>query len=182
MKENENNVEELAQVIAAGDAWLRQYGVLSAIHHNAIVANLYVRFPKVRYLEYFLPPHGSSRKVWIRLYVPFWKLLFLRRDRMMDEVIDFLREYLSDYDIQVELKRYKKGVEKSNEVPKIAMEHLAPSSELQPSPVPATPQPAAEASSASGDDPKGSEGPRSEPGAGEPVLPSSEPGEPKSSV
>lgn len=124
--DEKKDVENLAQLFAAGDAWLRKFGLVASVAHNAIVANLYVNFPKVRYLEYFLPEEAGRRKVWVVLYIPFWKLLFTNRDRMIDEVITLLREYLSDYDIRVELKRYRKGVEKSNEIPKDALEHVRP--------------------------------------------------------
>lgn len=128
--DEKKTVDDLDQVLneqtfAAGDAWLRNHGVIASIAHNAIVANLYVNFPKVRYLEYFLPEDSARKRVWVRLYVPFWKLLFLNRDKMMDDVIDFLRSYLANYDVKVELKRYKKGVEKSDEVPETAINHVA---------------------------------------------------------
>lgn len=125
MDDDKKTVESLEQVFAAGDAWLRKYGMVTSIAHNAIVANLYVNFSKVRYLEYFLPEDTTRRKVWVVLYVPFWKMLFTNRDRMIDDVIAFLRDYLNDYDIKVELKRYKKGVEKSDEIPKQAADHVS---------------------------------------------------------
>lgn len=186
--DEKKTVEDLDQALneqtfAAGDAWLRGHGVLSKIAHNAIVANLYVNFPKVRYLEYFLPEDTERKKVWVRLYVPFWKLLFSRRERMIDNVIVFLRDYLKDYDIKVELKRYKKGVEKSNEIPKPAIDHVAPP-ELQPEAGAPTgsPVPAAAPVEARGDDPGSAQAAAS--GAGDvPALPdSADPGDPKPSV
>lgn len=125
--DNQKTVEDLDQLFAAGDAWLRKFGIVSPIAHNAVVLNLYAAFPKVKYLEYFLPEDGSRRKVWVILYVPLLKLLFVNRNKMVDDVIEFLKEYLHDYDIQVELKRYKKGIERSNEVPGKATAHLATS-------------------------------------------------------
>jgi len=189
--DEKKTVDELTSVFseqefAAGDAWLRSHGILASIQHNAIVANLYVNFPKVQYLEYFLPEDTSRRKVWVILYVPFWKLLFANRDRMVDDVIMFLREYLRDFDIKVELKRYKKGVEKSNEIPETAIDHIAAAPNVQPEPksdpAPATPspEPAAEAGSTPADDQNRAEA--ASPGAadGSSVPPSSDPGEPKS--
>ena len=124
MEDDKKVVENLEQVFAAGDAWLRRYGIVSPIAHNSIVLNLYSAFPKARYIDYFLPRDMTQRKVWVRLHVPFWKLLFCNRDRLIDNVIDFLREYLHEYDIQVELKRYKRGVERSDEIPQVVTEHL----------------------------------------------------------
>lgn len=130
--DEKKTVESLDQLFAAGDAWLRKYGMVTSIAHNAIVANLYVNFPKAKYVDYFLPKDSAHRKVWVRLHVPFWKLVFTNKDKMIDQVIDFLREYLTDYDIQVELKRYRKGVEKSDEVPKEAITHVLPEPVVEP--------------------------------------------------
>lgn len=127
--DDHKNIDDLEQVFAAGDSWLRKYGIVTPIAHNSIVLNLYGAFPKVRYLEYFLPEDSSRRKVWVILYVPFWKLLFTNREKMIDSVIDFLREYLFDYEINVELKRYKKGVDKSDEIPSSITDHLNGSDE-----------------------------------------------------
>ena len=124
MTDSKKNVEELNQVISAGMSWLQKYGIISSVSHNNIVLNIYSAFPKVRYLEYFLPEDTSRRKVWIVLYVPLWKLIFINRERMVDDVVDFLREYLDNYDIHVQLRRYKKGVEKVNEVPTDAIAHI----------------------------------------------------------
>lgn len=124
MEDDKKTVEHLDQLFAAGDAWLRKFGLVTAIAHNSIVANLYVNFPKIRYLEYFLPRDSTTRKVWVVLYVPLHRLIFTSRDNLIDEVIQFLREYLDGYDIQVQLKRYKKGIERSNEVPNTAIDHI----------------------------------------------------------
>lgn len=162
MIDEKKDLESLEQLFAAGDAWLRKYGIVSKIAHNSIVTNLYVAFPKVRYLEYFLPEDSSKeRKVWVRLYVPFWKLLLVNREKMVDEVIFFLREYLSDYDIKVELKRYKKGVEKSNEIPKEAHDHVVAPGELQPD---------TEPSRVTTDSPVPTESPRSDDTPSDPVT------------
>lgn len=117
MEDEKKTVDNLEQVFAAGDAWLRRYGMVTGVQHNSVVLNLYMAFPKVRYVEYFLPKDQTKRKVLVQLYFPFWKLVFMNKDKMIDDVIFFLREYLNDYEVRVELKRYKKGVEKSDEVP-----------------------------------------------------------------
>lgn len=181
--DEKKTLESLDQLFAAGEAWLRKYGVVTNIAHNAIVTNLYVNFPKVRYLEYFLPQDVSrNRKVWVILYVPFWKLLLTNRERMIDDVIMFLREYLDGYDIQVELKRYKKGIERSNEIPENAINHVAPSGVQPESENSAEPgaEPAADAGASTSQDPANPGIPESKPGDGEPLPDSSDSGEPKS--
>lgn len=117
---SDDSVSELEQVISAGTAWLTKYGVVGPIMHNNIILNLYVAFPKARYIEYFLSKDTENKKVLVVLHVPMWSLLFTNKSRLIDNVIDFLREYLDNYEITVELKRYRKGVEKSNEIPKSA--------------------------------------------------------------
>lgn len=171
MDDDKKTVESLEQVFAAGDAWLRNHGLVTGIAHNAIVANLYVNFPKVRYLEYFLPEDGSRRKVWVILYVPFWKLVFTNRDAEVDKIIEFLKEYLQGYDIKVELKRYKKGVEKSDAIPTNAVDHVAAPVELHEQPT--VPESPAGTSQDAGNDPERLIPPASEPGDVPPVPDSS---------
>jgi hypothetical protein len=120
-KENKQSPSELEAVFAAGDAWLRKYGMVTSIAHNAIVTNLYVAFSKVRYVEYFLPRNPEVRKVLVVLHFPTLTLLFSSREKLVNRVVDFLKEYLHNYEITVELRRYKKGVEKSNEIPDSAL-------------------------------------------------------------
>ena len=109
--DDKKTLTELEQLFAAGDAWLRKYGIVSPVQHNAIVLNLYMAFPKCRYVEYFMtrPP---ERKIHVILHFPFFRLLFSNRDKIVDDAIGFLKEYLHEYTITVELKRYRKGAEK----------------------------------------------------------------------
>jgi len=172
--DEKKTVQSLDQLFAAGDAWLRKYGMVTGIAHNAIVMNLYVAFPKVKYLEYFLPESTENRKVWVILYVPLWRLLFMNRDKMVEDVIFFLREYLDSYDIRVELKRYKKGVEKHDQIPKNATEHFADinirddsvsvPTEDKPSANPTSTEPAAETIADGGQDSSGTSDSGSKPG------------------
>jgi hypothetical protein len=112
---NDNKLKnELEQLFAAGDAWLRKYGVVSNVAHNNIVVMLYMNFPKVRYVEYFITQNPEDRRIQVILHFGFWNLIFKNKEAVIDSAITLLKEYLHDYDITVELKRYKKGVEKTD--------------------------------------------------------------------
>ena len=102
------DITDLEQIFAAGDAWLTKYGVVSPIMHNNIILNLYMHFPKVKYVEYFLYPN-ATRKIHVVMHYRFIDLLFRNKEKIIDEVIELLKEYLYDYEITVELKRFKGG-------------------------------------------------------------------------
>lgn len=101
-------LDDLTKIFAAGDAWLRKYGMVdNPIVHNNIVLNLYMNFPKVKYVEYFMNP--KERSIEVVMHYGFWYLLFHNKDELIDQVIDLLKEYLHNFDITVKLKRFKKG-------------------------------------------------------------------------
>jgi len=109
---DEKSVQDLEKVFAAGDAWLMKYGIVSKIAHNNIVANIYVNFPKIKYLEYFMPDPNlfpNKREIHVVLYLGFWRGLLTNKEKLIDKVMDLVKEYLHDYKITVEVKRYKKN-------------------------------------------------------------------------
>lgn len=106
---DKKDAEDLAKIITAGDAWLLKYGIVSPVTHNNIVANLYVNFPKVKFVEYFMPQVAEERWIRVVMHFPSWYLVFKNKDKIIDQVVDLLTEYLHEYDVTVELKRYKKA-------------------------------------------------------------------------
>lgn len=114
---DKKNMEELQKLLQEGDAWLRKFGIvdpsMNKVFHNNIVINLYVNFPKVRYVEYFMSDKAEDRWIKIVLYLPTFTLMFTNKDKLIDEVVDLIREYLYDYDVTVELKRFRKETVKS---------------------------------------------------------------------
>jgi len=111
--DDKQDLDELSKIFAAGDSWLRKFGVidpnLNPVAHNNIVANLYV-IPGVEYVEYFMPQDFTKRWIKIKLYLPFWKLLFTNKDKLIERVVQTVKEYLDGYDVTVEVKRYKPSV------------------------------------------------------------------------
>ena len=109
MDSSKKDIENLEQVIAMGDEWLRRFGVVSPFAHNTIILNLRMKFPKIKNLEYLLD--SEERKIELILHVPrgylFWITLFGRSDRFIDEVMMFLGEYLHHYQITIKLTPYK---------------------------------------------------------------------------
>lgn len=112
MNDDKKSAEDLAQAIAAGDAWLLKYGVVSPMSHNNIVLNLYMNFPKVKFVEYFMSQNPEERWIKVVMYYSFWTLLFTNKDTLIDTIVDVLHQYLHEYDVTVELKRHKKGTPK----------------------------------------------------------------------
>lgn len=112
VEDSKKSVEALENLFTAGDAWLRRHGMHdNPIAHNSIVLNLYMNFPKVKYVEYFLGTDPDNKRIRVVMHYSFWNLLFMKKEAVIDDVIELLRDYLQDFDIVVELRRYKKGVE-----------------------------------------------------------------------
>lgn len=100
---------DVEKVIAAGDAWLRRYGVVdpssNPFLHNNIILNLHVAFPKVQHIEYDFD--AIKRTADFTLYVNFWSGVFMNKTKLLDDSLDLLREYLQDFAITVRVARYK---------------------------------------------------------------------------
>lgn len=106
--DHEKAKQQIQEILADGDQWLLKHGVVTPVTHNTILINLYVNFPKVEYIDYYI--HPDNREIEVNLYIPFFKLMFTRRQQMVDKVFELLVEYLKDFTVSVNLKRYKKGM------------------------------------------------------------------------
>lgn len=104
----QKDVDDLTSLFTNGDAWLRKFGVVdNPVAHNNMILNLRMNFPKAMGVEYYLPKNPEDRRIRVVLYFSFWRLLFCKKDQLIDAVIDLVKEYLHDYDVSVELRRWK---------------------------------------------------------------------------
>ena len=137
---------ELEKIIAAGDSWLRELGVLTNMHHNNIIANM-IAIPAVEFAEYFLDKDNKVIAITVYINVetfligtnkfkklkrflpkflvknekidtlldviPYSELPFIegKKEDLLDLIRDMIREYLPNYKANIEIKRYKRGVE-----------------------------------------------------------------------
>lgn len=104
----QKEVEDITNLFTSGDAWLRKYGAVdNPVAHNNMVVNLRMNFPKAKLVEYYMPKNTEDRRIKVVLHFGFWTLLFSKTNRIIDDVIDLVKEYLYDYEVVVELKRWK---------------------------------------------------------------------------
>ena len=96
MKNEKNAIKDLDALLVQGDTWLLRHGIVTPQAHNGITLNIYIQFPKVKYLEYYLDP--EDKKIDLTLYLPFWTLLFTNKERLIDDIFVMLAEYLEDYE------------------------------------------------------------------------------------
>jgi len=106
----EFDVNLFKKAIAEGDEWLLQNGVISDVSKNTIITNIYAQYPRVRLLDFDLDE--DERILDMRLYVPFWTLLFItifrKRQKLLDDVFHNLEEYLrGQFQIRVQIERLK---------------------------------------------------------------------------
>ena len=104
---NDAEIKELHQVISAGEYWLRKHGMVSPLMHNNIVLNLRTKFSKIKQLEYFLPIDPNQRELKLVIYISLWTKIFSNVNKLIADVIATLEDYLSNYEITVEVKRFK---------------------------------------------------------------------------
>jgi hypothetical protein len=99
----------LDQAFSAGDDWMRKHGVVTEFTLNTIIAFVYINFPNIKNVDIDLDRRGS--KIYIYLHASIWRILLWillgRRERVVDSVFDWVREYLPTYKVFVELRRSK---------------------------------------------------------------------------
>lgn len=98
-------MENKENVILGGDRWLMNNNVISEYTHNNIILNLYMITP-AQYVEYYLD--SNTKSIEVILHINTLRLLFMRKNKLMDTVIACLKDYMPDYHITVTLRRYKK--------------------------------------------------------------------------
>ena len=92
--------------VNTGNSWLIDNGVISDFTHNAILINLYVNFPKVRYVEYFMSV--EEKTIEVHLFFSWYNYFFQREGLLVDNAKELLNQYLKDYKVTVKKKRYGK--------------------------------------------------------------------------
>lgn len=100
-------IDNLQAVLVEGERWLLSHGVVTPVTHNNIVLNLYMNFPHVKLVEYFMDTPNKTIKVF--LYMNTWRALITNKENMTGDVLEVLSQYLTDFRIEVNFKRYKKS-------------------------------------------------------------------------
>lgn len=91
MDSDEKDLENIEKIFAAGEGWLRKYGVVNPTMHNTIILNLRARFdPIVKNLEYFIDLDNEKRKIDLTLYVDVQELLYRGKGKYIKKVTQFL--------------------------------------------------------------------------------------------
>jgi len=107
------NSKELERIISDGDKWLRNYmGSELGVDTNDVVVDMYDEFPFIKSHEYWVPQDPEMRFIKINIYISTWKLLFMNRDKLLEDLEYFIKTYLPHHDIVLTIKRHKKGYNK----------------------------------------------------------------------
>lgn len=111
-EDKRKSLEMLQNALAEGDQWLLQSGYVSDLTHNTLITGAYVAYPEVQYVEYNMSPKESEEK-WIdmRLYIGFWRLVWItltgRRNEILDDCFFNVSEYLKNFAVRVSIKLYR---------------------------------------------------------------------------
>lgn len=111
-EQKRKDLEMLQSAIAEGDKWLLDQGVVSDLTHNALITGVYVSYPEVRYVEYDMSnPQAEDKWIDMRLYVGFWRLIWIslnkRKNFIIDDCFFNVSEYLKNYSVRITLKLYR---------------------------------------------------------------------------
>lgn len=97
---------EQNQFIAMADQWLREQGIISDYAKNAIIINLYTNFPKAQMVEFYLDQ--EEKMIEVHLHFKLWHWLFARNTTLTDRTTSLIKQYLPDFKITAEKRRYDK--------------------------------------------------------------------------
>lgn len=100
---DKQNVEELNQVLSVGEQWFIKYGEVNAEGHKQLKRLLSDSIPKAARIEYFVDT--EARTVDVVVYLKRWASLFSNPTNLAENVLELLKECLSDYEITVQVKR-----------------------------------------------------------------------------
>lgn len=113
----DKNFELFQKAVEEGDEWLLQQGIISDVSKNTIISNVYVKYPRVKYMEFDLDQ--EQRIIDMTVYLGFWSLLFMtifgRVNKLIDNLFADLDMYLrGNYQIRVKARLYtKKALQES---------------------------------------------------------------------
>lgn len=107
MERDEESKQLLDQAFAAGDDWLRKQGVVSDFTLNTIIVFVYSNFPQIKNVDIDLDKQNN--RIYIKLYASVWTILawmlFRQRQKLIDLVFNWVKDYIPTYKVSVELRR-----------------------------------------------------------------------------
>ena len=94
MDSDDKDLKNVEKVLAAGDAWLRKYGVVSDYAHNNIILNIRAAFhPIVQDLEYLIDPNNEKKVIDLTLYVDVKELLLNGKGKYLNTLTKFIPDF-----------------------------------------------------------------------------------------
>lgn len=107
MERDDETKKLLDGAFSAGDDWLRQHGVVTDFTINTIIVFVYSNFPQIKNVDIDLDKQAS--RIYLRVYASTWRILFWmllgQRQKVIDLIFNWVREYLPKYKVSVELRR-----------------------------------------------------------------------------
>lgn len=97
------------QTLAAGDQWLRDFGIVHPQHFNVLSLNIRGYWPDIKHLEWAMD--RESQRLVMVVYKKFRLRDLVRKHNIDQEVYEFVSGFLPTYEVSVICKRYKPGVE-----------------------------------------------------------------------
>ena len=106
-------MEDQNNPIGEGSAWLLQSGVVTKDAHIQLKQTLRESVVGVRHIDYFVD--DTSLRVSVKLYLGTWRLIFINRMKLLNQVFELMKGLLPDYEIDISILRYKKDLDKTTQ-------------------------------------------------------------------
>lgn len=93
--------------VTYADKWLRDNGVITPVLHNNLIINLYVNFPKAKYIEYYMDPDALEIEIYFHLTkLPY---LFTKEAKLERQARELISQYLPDYHVTARKRKFSGG-------------------------------------------------------------------------
>jgi hypothetical protein len=77
-------LNELHEVLAASDQWLRELGVVTDYHHNSILVNIYTHFSEIKYASYLFD--NKAKVMALKVYIDPEEFLLGKYKKTLNKV------------------------------------------------------------------------------------------------
>lgn len=108
-KIRDESFKDKTSFVSSADKWLRENGIITPVLHNNIIINLYVNFPKAKYIEYFMDPEAKQ----IEIYFHLSKVRFILTNevKLERQARKLITEYLPDFTVSARKRKFDGSTE-----------------------------------------------------------------------
>lgn len=105
-KETKDQKEKFEEAFQAAQGWMDNYGIVTSEGHKQLKRMLETSVKGLKDLKYYVD--DTAMRVEVDLFFGGWKVLLSDTSKISKGVLEVLRNCLPEYEIRVEVKKYRK--------------------------------------------------------------------------